>query len=104
VANLHSPEWDQEQDHPPFVWRRARLGRQAGAERLGASLYELPPGAASWPLHAHRANEELLMVVSGTPTLRGLGGERELAPGEVVSFRAGREGAHRWCRGLRLVR
>jgi uncharacterized cupin superfamily protein len=95
VANLHKPDWDQEQDHPPFRWKRARLGRQAGAEQLGASLYELPPGAASWPLHAHWANEELLIVLSGRPTLRSGSDERELEPGEVVGFRAGREGAHR---------
>ena len=95
MPNLHEPEWDAEQDRPPFRWRRARLGRQAGGQRLGASLFELAPGAASFPLHFHHANEELLVVVAGRPTLRELEGERELAPGEVVAFPAGRAGAHR---------
>ena len=95
MANLHRPDWDAELDRPPFRWKRARLGRQVGAERLGASLLELPPGAASFPFHAHHGNEELLLVVSGRPTLRTVDGERELAEGEVVSFRAGRRGAHR---------
>jgi uncharacterized cupin superfamily protein len=95
VPNIHEPEWDAEQDRPPFAWRRARVGRQAGGRQLGASLFELAPGAASFPLHVHHANEELLVVVTGRPTLRTLEGERELAPGEVVAFPVGRAGAHR---------
>jgi len=94
VPNLFDPEWDAERDAPPFRWRRARLGRQAGSRDLGASLFELPPGAASFPLHIHYANEELLVVLSGRPTLRTPDGERELAEGEVVAFPAGREGGH----------
>jgi uncharacterized cupin superfamily protein len=94
VANLFEPEFDAEQDEPGFRWRRARLGRQAGAERLGASLFEIPPGAAAFPYHFHFANEELLVVVSGRPSLRGPDGTRELAEGEVVAFPVGERGAH----------
>jgi uncharacterized cupin superfamily protein len=96
MPNVFEPDWDAERDEPPFRWRRARLGRQAGARELGASLFELPPGAASFPLHAHYANEEMIIVLAGRPTLRGLDGHaRELAPGELVACPAGREGAHR---------
>ena len=94
VPNIHDPEWDAERDAPPFRWRRARLGRQAGSRDLGASLFEVPPGAATFPLHIHHHNEELLVVLSGRPTLRTPAGERELEEGEVVAFPAGREGAH----------
>ena len=93
--NVFDPDFDAEQDKPPFTWRRARLGRQAGSEKLGASLFELPPGASSFPLHVHHANEELLVVLAGTPTLRTLEGERELAPGDFVACPSGRGGAHR---------
>jgi uncharacterized cupin superfamily protein len=95
MPNLFEPEWDASRDEAPFMWRRARLGRQAGSERLGASLFELPPGAASFELHVHHANEELMVVVSGRPTLRTLESERELEPGEVVACPTGRRGAHR---------
>ena len=95
MPNVFEPDWDAEQDRPPFSWRRARLGRQAGSEKLGASLFELPPGASSFPLHAHHANEEMLVVLAGRPTLRTLDGERELEPGELVACRTGRAGAHR---------
>jgi uncharacterized cupin superfamily protein len=95
MANIHSPVWDEERDRPPFRWRRSRLGLQAGSQKLGASLFELPPGAATFPLHIHYANEELLIVLDGRATLRTLEGERELEPGEVVALPAGRAGGHR---------
>jgi uncharacterized cupin superfamily protein len=96
MPNLFDPDWDAERDDPPFRWRRARLGRQAGARDLGASLFELPPRSATFPLHAHYANEEMLLVLAGRPTLTSAdGGTRTLEPGDVVACPAGREGAHR---------
>jgi uncharacterized cupin superfamily protein len=94
MANIYEPEFDVERDDPPYTWRRARLGRAAGAQRLGASLFRVPPGATTFPLHAHLHNEELLVVVSGAPTLRTLDGERTLRAGDVIAFPAGRASAH----------
>jgi uncharacterized cupin superfamily protein len=95
MANVYEPTWDAERDDPPYRWRRSRIGRQTGARRLGASLFEIAPGAASFPLHIHYANEEMLVVVAGRPTLDTLDGARELSAGEVVACPAGRAGAHR---------
>ena len=96
MPNLFEPDWDAARDEPPFSWRRARIGWQAGARDLGASLFELPPGSATFPLHAHYANEEMILVLAGRPSLTGADGEvRELVAGEVVACPAGREGAHR---------
>jgi uncharacterized cupin superfamily protein len=96
MSNVFEPDWDAERDEPPFRWRRAKLGQQAGGRELGASLFEVPPGAATFPLHAHYANEELVIVLSGRPTLTGADSEsRPLEPGEVVACPAGRAGAHR---------
>lgn len=92
---MFDPDWDAEQDRPPFTWRRSRVGRQAGAEGLGASLFEVPPGSSTFPLHVHHANEEMLIVLAGTPTLRTLDGERVLKPGELVALPAGNRGGHR---------
>jgi uncharacterized cupin superfamily protein len=96
MPNVFDPEFEPDSTEPaPFNARGAEIGLQAGSRDLGASLYELPPGQAISPLHLHHNNEEMLIVLSGRPTLRTLDGERELATGEVVSFPAGREGAHR---------
>lgn len=94
MANLFDPEFDQEVTQEGFRSRRARLSRQAGFERLGASLFELEPGNAAFPLHYHLGNEEAMIVIAGTPTLRTADGERELAEGEVVAFPVGEGGAH----------
>jgi uncharacterized cupin superfamily protein len=94
TANLYEPQWDDDSERPGFSYRRAKLGGQAGGDRLGASLYEIPPGQATFPYHAHFANEELLIVLAGRPSLRTRAGWRELDPGEVVSFTVGFDGAH----------
>jgi uncharacterized cupin superfamily protein len=74
--------------------RAEPVAKNAGAELIGGMLYELAPGADGMPLHVHHAMEEMAIVVAGTPTLRTLDGERELAPGDVVAFPRGRRGAH----------
>lgn len=94
MSNLFEPDFEESSEQPGFSWQRALLGRQAGAERLGASLFALPPGEAAFPMHYHLGNEEMLVVIAGTPSLRTLDGERSLEPGEVVSFPRGEQGAH----------
>jgi uncharacterized cupin superfamily protein len=94
MANLFEPEFEESIDRPGFRWQRALLGRQAGADRLGASLFELAPGCAAFPMHYHLGNEEMLLVIAGRPSLRTPDGERELETGEVVSFPRGEAGAH----------
>ena len=93
MANVFEPDFEQH-EREGFTYGRARIGRQAGAERLGASLYEIPPGEALFPYHWHAANEELLIVLAGRPALRTPDGRRELEEGEVVAFRVGPDGAH----------
>lgn len=98
APNLFDPAWDFEGSGGDGATMRAvRLGGRAGAERLGATLYELESGAKASPLHFHHGAEELLFVIAGEPTLRtddGADGERVLARGEVVSFPPGRAGTH----------
>ena len=78
MPNVYEPEFDVERDEPPYVWRRARVGAAAGARALGASVFAVPPGGTTFPLHAHLHNEELLVVLAGEPTLR-VGGDVPIA-------------------------
>src|SRR3954465_14008289 len=94
MPNVFSPDFDSDQDRPGFTYRRAKLAQQAGAQSLGVSLYEIPPGRATFPYTAHPANEELLIAPGGTPSLRMPEGWGELENGEVVAFPVGDEGAH----------
>ncbi|MET0850523.1 MAG: cupin domain-containing protein [Candidatus Rokuibacteriota bacterium] len=90
MPNIENPEWEAEL---PGL-RGVRVGAAAGAEKLGATLYEVDPGGRVSPLHIHHGNEELLFVIAGRPILRTPDAERELEPGEVVAFLSGRRGAH----------
>jgi uncharacterized cupin superfamily protein len=94
VTSFLEPEFEPSSGREGFRGRRARLGRQAGAEHLGLSLYELEPGSAAFPMHYHLGNEELLIVLGGETALRTPGGERPLAEGELVALPAGEAGAH----------
>jgi uncharacterized cupin superfamily protein len=94
MANVFKPGFDAHQERPGFTSKRARIGWQAETERLGASLYEVPPGQATFPYHWHAANEELLIVLAGRPSVRTPAGWRELEEGEVVCFPRGERGAH----------
>jgi uncharacterized cupin superfamily protein len=94
VPNAYEPSFDESSDRNGFRWRGEQVGRKAGAEHLGASVYELLPGEATFPYHYHHANEELLIVLRGRPYLRGPDGWRQLDEGEVVAFPVGERGAH----------
>ena len=94
MPNIYRPEWDAEKRPAGFGSRRARIGRQLGSERVGASLWELPPGEAAYPYHYHHSDEELVFVIRGRPTLRASDGTHELEEGDVVRFVLGEAGAH----------
>ena len=94
TVNIEKPDFDEPREQEGFRAQRARLSRQAGAQRLGLSLWEVPAGEAAYPYHAHLTEEELVIVLAGSPSLRTPDGWRELEQGEVVSFPRGEHGAH----------
>jgi uncharacterized cupin superfamily protein len=71
-----------------------RFGPAIGASRIGATLYELPPGQALCPYH-YESEEEWLLVLQGQVTLRHPDGEDVLGPGDVTAFPTGPAGAHK---------
>ena len=73
--------------------RVLRVAERAGAEYVGASVYELHPGD-EMVFHYHVQREELLIVLSGELSLRTATGWERLPDGEVVAFPRGERGAH----------
>lgn len=94
MPNINDPQFDEPREHAGFRCLRARLSRQAGSERLGMSLWEVPAGEAAYPFHHHLTEEELVLVTVGSPSLRTPEGWRELHEGDVVAFRRGERGGH----------
>jgi uncharacterized cupin superfamily protein len=94
-ANLAAITCDPRPQLPDGFRRNStRVGTLLGAARTGLSVYELPPGQAVGPYHYEDPEEEWLLVVSGTPTLRHPGGEDQLEPWDLVFFPSGPAGAH----------
>jgi uncharacterized cupin superfamily protein len=93
--NLFSGDTDEVLPGAPgHPGRAARVGSKLAAERLGMSVYEIPPGEAIGPYHFEWTDEEWLIVLDGLPTVRTPEGETVLKPGEVTCFLAGPEGLH----------
>jgi len=94
VVNENELEWSEQSHGEKFGHRRKTLGSAAHGEKLGCSLYEVPPGRRAWPYHYHCANEEAIYVLEGSGTLRI--GEREVALscGDYVALSARESGAH----------
>lgn len=94
--NIEAPEFEYDGEDPEgFRSGIARLGKLlGGAEESGISVYELPPGQAICPYHYEVGEEEWLLVLDGTPTLRTPEGSEQLDPWDVVFFPKGADGAH----------
>jgi uncharacterized cupin superfamily protein len=91
--NLNDSDWDIERSLGGSVMRLLHLGRRLGGELLGATIFELDPGLQGI-YHFHHGNEEWVIVLDGTPTVRTAGRELRLERGDVVAFRRGPDGTH----------
>jgi len=93
-VNLRAAELQDQEMPAGCAHRRASVREALGGELIGCSVYEFAPGAQLWPYHFHCGDEEWLIVVAGTPTLRTPEGERDLRAGDVAAFVEGEAGAH----------
>ena len=75
IANLDEVEFDDVEDNGYYTSKRALFSDGIGARKLGYNLTILPPGKAQCPLHSHRAEEEMFLILEGQGELR-FGSER----------------------------
>lgn len=94
MVNVDSLQWSEGRRGDRYEWRRIQLGAAAGGEKLGCSLYEIPPGRRAFPYHSHLANEEAIYVLAGQGTL--LLGDRQIPvrSGDYIALPAGEATAH----------
>jgi len=93
--NIADPDFTYDPEDPDgFHAGMLRFGPQLGAEQTGASVYELPAGEALCPYHYEHGEEEWVLVLQGSPSVRTPEGTEVLAPFDVVFFPRGPEGAH----------
>jgi uncharacterized cupin superfamily protein len=89
--NLFSDTWDGENGD---IGMRHRVFWRPDDATIGATLFELVPGAVGMKMHMHFGGEEMFFVLSGRPFFRTQNGEEELAPGDFVFCPEGRAGVH----------
>jgi uncharacterized cupin superfamily protein len=93
--NIANPAFAYDPTDPDgFRAGKARLGPELGASKTGATVWELPPGQAVCPYHYEYGEEEWVLVLQGTPTLRTPEGTERLAPFDLAFFPTGPAGAH----------
>jgi uncharacterized cupin superfamily protein len=91
--NVYGLDWDVEHAPAGAGERLLHIGRRLGGELLGATVFEVDTGWSGL-YHLHHGNEEVVVVLEGTPILRLPQGEVQLRPGQAALFRSGAEGAH----------
>jgi uncharacterized cupin superfamily protein len=92
--NIFDAEMKYDEDPEGYHVGMNRFGRKIGASRMGATIYELPPGQSICPYH-YESEEEWLLVLQGELTLRHPEGEDVLGPGDITAFPVGPAGAHK---------
>ncbi len=68
--------------------RALRLSDAGGLNQFGANLVTLAPKAWASQRHHHSAEDELVYIISGHPTLVDDSGEQRLSPGDVCTHAA----------------
>jgi uncharacterized cupin superfamily protein len=96
-------EWTEHSYGEKFGYRRKSPSSAADGEKLGCSLYEVPPGRRAWPYRYHLANEEAIYILEGSGTLRIDGEEIWVSKGDYVALLARVDGAHQLVNSLEAV-
>lgn len=71
-----------------------RLGEMCNSKHFMFDIRKLDPGKYSFPYHFHRNAEELMMIISGSVTLRTDSGFEVINTGELMFFEVGESSAH----------
>jgi uncharacterized cupin superfamily protein len=94
VVNLSEVEAQSQSTGTKFGSSSRRLGAATGAQGIGCSWYEVPPGRAAFPRHYHCANEEALFVLEGEGSVRIGEDTVPVRQGDYVTFPTGPKHAH----------
>jgi uncharacterized cupin superfamily protein len=93
--NIFDAELQRDADDPEgYSSAYMKLAPEIGAQTMAGTVYELEPGNSNCPYH-YESDEEWLLVLEGTLTVRHQEGEEELGKGDLACFPAGPAGAHK---------
>jgi uncharacterized cupin superfamily protein len=103
--NIFDTEFQHDADDPEgYSSGYVKVAPAIGGKAMAGTLYELPPGNSNCPYH-YESDEEWLLVLEGTLTVRHPERTDELGPGDLVCFPVGPDGAHKLTnRGVDVVK
>jgi len=103
--NIFATEFEHDDDDPEgYSSGYVKLAPAIRGSTMAGTIYDLPPGKSNCPFH-YESDEEWLLVLEGTLTVRHAEGEDELGRGDLVCFAAGPDGVHKLTnRGTENVR
>ena len=79
----------------PYSWYSSpRLSELGNSKDLFFNMRKLNPGKYSYPYHYHRNAEEVLLILSGSATLRIREGLEIVNKGDIFFFEKGEASAH----------
>lgn len=73
-----------------------RLSKMVDSKHLIFDIRKLEQGKYSFPFHFHRFAEEVIMILSGTMTIRTVQGFEIINQGQIAFFEIGENGAHQF--------
>lgn len=86
--------WDEYSHGARYATRYRQLGEYGGCQRVGVCMEELAAGKHAYPNHYHHLEEEQLMVLDGSLTLRLGDKTYVMNAGSYVVFPAGQKAGH----------
>ena len=85
ILRTNDMPWVDALQRGAYWQRRKRLA----TETLPASLWELPAGKKSFPMHRHLLTDEAIFVISGHAKVRSQDDITAIGPGDFVRFAPG---------------
>jgi uncharacterized cupin superfamily protein len=86
IINVNDLDWQSGGNGDKFVFQRKWFTSSTGAQKLGCSLYRVPPGKTAFPYHKHFTNEEAIYVLAGKGTMRLDDEEFQVGPGDYIAL------------------
>ena len=86
IINVNDLDWQSGGNGDKFVFQRKWFTPSTGAQKLGCSLYRVPPGKTAFPYHKHFTNEEAIYVLAGKGTMRLDDEEFQVGPGDYIAL------------------
>ena len=94
IAQTIGTDYPAPFDAPCLARRKQAIGDAGGLTQFGAHIITLPPNSWSSQRHWHSAEDELVMILDGHPTLIDDSGETPLKPGDITAHPAGDGNGH----------